>query len=464
MEAEEVEWRDAQAKIGRGEPNKEDNQGKDTYTEDDGEGDHLIPGCYSLDIGLYGLVNSIWIRTECWGRTPCAVITGQPGVGESSCIVVPSTLLQTVGIGKSVWFWYAARRRIASSEPFILFRKTVLHLFVKEGVYILPSDWTYDDFTYFIWTFVDTDHFANGSIPPGLVGSGTPLFVIRNIRHISGKGLGTLTQNYGRAQSYHHDSLVEERDSQNCPTATSRKFGPTKTPQCLEYYESTVNAAISGIDALLLEKIFSQAQTFQMSHEVCLVGREDHDDIYSGPVIDPITDWGPIATWTSGAESRTGGENPPVSAIFKAPTILEFFRMVKKPMNLSSDSKAQGSWPPARGAQVLDIRPDDCQEYADDELSSIIPNVMYVPQSTNEKVIDPFILVDGILYVFQFTIASKHEINHRLAKVGDKHGFPTVSPWRFVFIIPPNVTLTVPPLGGLDLYAAIVDPEDCYWF
>jgi hypothetical protein len=74
--------------------------------EDEGEADEddgLTPGCYVLNIDIEGLVPSrLWIRSDYIriydalhdyyeeeldldDRAPSAVITGQPGIGESGC-------------------------------------------------------------------------------------------------------------------------------------------------------------------------------------------------------------------------------------------------------------------------------------------------------------------------------------------------------------------------------------------
>ena len=60
--------------------------------------DDIIPGCYMLDIGIEGLIPKLWIRAEYIrvfnslnayydelsfiDKAPCAVVTGQPGIGE----------------------------------------------------------------------------------------------------------------------------------------------------------------------------------------------------------------------------------------------------------------------------------------------------------------------------------------------------------------------------------------------
>ncbi|KAF9502706.1 hypothetical protein BS47DRAFT_1070022 [Hydnum rufescens UP504] len=145
--------------------------------EGDVEDEDSLPGCYYLDIDIEGLQpQGLWIRPDyvriydalhCdypspmvrTGNTPCAVITGQPGVG------------------KSIWIWYAARRRMAAKEPFLLYYGSQLRLFVEDGVYDVPDRWQNEDFRYFIWTFVDSDESKEG-IPSHFVRPSTPLFII----------------------------------------------------------------------------------------------------------------------------------------------------------------------------------------------------------------------------------------------------------------------------------------------
>lgn len=112
----------------------------------------------------------------------------------------------------------------------------------------------------------------------------------------------------------------------------------------------------------------------------------------------------------------------------------------------------------------VDIRPNHIFEYTDNRLQSIEPNTFYVPEMTNQKVFDSFILLDGLLYIFQITVGMRHDINHGLIDVADKYSFPLKDRWRFVFIIPPNMTLTVPrpwklALRNLSPYSAVVNVD-----
>lgn len=97
MKDEESEWRDTQP--GYGDGRMDQDQDETTDMDDD-----IIPGCYVLDIGIPRLaVSRLWIRADYIrlfnffqmhydtyaqpiGRAPSAVLTGQPGIGESSCI------------------------------------------------------------------------------------------------------------------------------------------------------------------------------------------------------------------------------------------------------------------------------------------------------------------------------------------------------------------------------------------
>ncbi|KAF9518026.1 hypothetical protein BS47DRAFT_1389467 [Hydnum rufescens UP504] len=159
MQAEEVEWRRAQSAIGRGERNEESYQSADVSMEGDVEDEDSLPGCYYLDIDIEGLQpQGLWIRPDyvriydalhrdyplpmdmdLIGKTPCAVITGQPGIGSPLS--------------------YTMDRR--------------LRLFVEDGVYDVPDGWQKSDFRYFIWTFVDTDANKEG-MPSDFVRPSTP--------------------------------------------------------------------------------------------------------------------------------------------------------------------------------------------------------------------------------------------------------------------------------------------------
>lgn len=119
----------------------------------------------------------------------------------------------------------------------------------------------------------------------------------------------------------------------------------------------------------------------------------------------------------------------------------------------------------ALGQQVsVDIQPSKTLEYMDDGLKSLEPNVFYVPKKTNQSAFDSFILVNGIIYIFQMTTGTKHGINHGLVDSAHRFHFPLRDKWRYVFIIPPQLVLTVPQpwklaLRSLSPYSAVVPVE-----
>lgn len=100
--------------------------------------------------------------------------------------------------------------------------------------------------------------------------------------------------------------------------------------------------------------------------------------------------------------------------------------------------------PTGVGSADLGLHPIKTVEYMADGLESLEPNVFYVPHGTNQSAVDPFILVDGFLYIFQMTIQPIHAINHGLVDSANSYDFPPRSKWRFVFITPPNLVLVVP--------------------
>jgi hypothetical protein len=291
------------------------------------------------------------------------------------------------------------------------------------------------------------------------------------------------------------------------------RLGPTprlcllaRLPHALKCHESDLNNVISNIDLHMLKKIFSAVALLEMdeiSHKLCLIRRSDEGDIYSDIVVHTVTDWikSRLALRLRNLEqaeqihpyrlfSRARGNRSMAGILYQAMVQSDLqhgisliaFPMVEKPVDRSSSSEIRVShlrWYSSRTLpdscaletldqvplnQLLVIQPDSCQQYSDSGLSSMMPNVIYIPQLTNQKVVDSFILVDGTLCLLQFPTTSTHEINHGLAEVGDKYGLPPMELWRFVFLIPPNMTLTVPqprkmPPRDLALYSAVVGPE-----
>jgi len=71
-------------------------------------------------------------------------------------------------------------------------------------------------------------------------------------------------------------------------------------------------------------------------------------------------------------------------------------------------------------------------------------NVFYVPKSWKQVAFDSFILADQVLYIFQFTSASSHEIEEGIMDFFSQpplHETLEGVPWRLVFVIRPGATI-----------------------
>ena len=118
------------------------------------------------------------------------------------------------------------------------------------------------------------------------------------------------------------------------------------------------------------------------------------------------------------------------------------------PQNLV-DSAGQGSSSvgidAANTPLPIRFKPTDTVEYDESKLSGIRANVFYTPTSSNQEAFDLFILVDQVLYIFQFSISASQDI-----KEGGVMKFfsqPMLkerlqgAEWRFVLVVPPRPTI-----------------------
>ena len=98
-------------------------------------------------------------------------------------------------------------------------------------------------------------------------------------------------------------------------------------------------------------------------------------------------------------------------------------------------------------------------EYRDGPLT-IKSGFVYVPDLTNQVALDSFVAIDGLLYLFQFTIGGEHGVKAGLIDFLSKcSGVPHKAQWRFIFILPPNLTLVCPQprnMRGLRLFSAVI--------
>ncbi|KAK2462507.1 hypothetical protein APHAL10511_005477 [Amanita phalloides] len=173
MADEEKKWRDAQlpisvegAGLGNERQGGDEPMDVDVSEEEESDGD-IIEGCYSLEIDIMDFeFPRIWIRAE-YIRIYDAL---EAHYRKSAYPYLPSAVVITgqPGIGKSVWIYYALRRRLAERKPVIWYLDQTRYLFVEEGVYKVPDEFKASHFQVFIWTLVDSDEAKDG-VPNHLV-------------------------------------------------------------------------------------------------------------------------------------------------------------------------------------------------------------------------------------------------------------------------------------------------------
>lgn len=82
------------------------------------------------------------------------------------------------------------------------------------------------------------------------------------------------------------------------------------------------------------------------------------------------------------------------------------------------------------------------------------PNTFYIPQLSNQVAFDSFILADGVLLIFQFTIALLHHIKEGImpffTQLMLNSMFQMTEP-HFIFVIPHRVAIVCPESGGAKL-------------
>ena len=111
----------------------------------------------------------------------------------------------------------------------------------------------------------------------------------------------------------------------------------------------------------------------------------------------------------------------------------------------------------------VEIRPEVVEVFQEQGPSSIQEGIFYVPDATNHEALNSFILLDDVLYIFQFTVGSTHGIKFGLVTFFEKYEhIPPISSWTFVFIIDSNQTLKCPQprrlkLRELPLHTAIIE-------
>jgi hypothetical protein len=136
------------------------------------------------------------------------------------------------------------------------------------------------------------------------------------------------------------------------------------------------------------------------------------------------------------------------------------------------------------GQFSISFKPYDIIQFEKRALKTLRPGIFYVPKSSskyfnnkyykyNQEAFDSFIVVDRVLYIFQFTIADRHPIKGGLVDFFTRESFRPIlrgTEWRFIFVIPQGNDIACSEStdtrmknkfwGKAKLYTAEIDPAN----
>ncbi|PFH47854.1 hypothetical protein AMATHDRAFT_151083 [Amanita thiersii Skay4041] len=473
-------------------------------TEEEESDDDIIEGCHFLKVDIkYFDFPRIWIRAEYIrlyealearyrmhlnpNTARAVVVTGQPG------------------IGKSIWIYYALRRRLAEKKSVIWYYEGTRYLFVEEGVYKVPDG--FRRFKSLVWTLVDSGN-AKDEVLKDLVMPHARHFVIyctspsqdrwRHLYKTAHKSTFIMNP-WKRKEILRVTSTLQSGAiPDESVNRVFHELGPIARlcinylgfDDAIEEYRECVESAISNITASEVEKLLRDCLSLKMdaiSRKICLISRRDKENVRSAVIVSPITPFikSRLANRLRSLERSElirlykHFSNVPESRVFAGlyfevtgqqclqdGATLELLPMVKLP---SSRSKTKPQWYSSHVViedetleafrkQVLKEQKSltipqglPVEEYTGN-CTSIAPNVIYVPASKNQVAFDSFILMDGLLYLFQFSIASNHDIKPGLLDFIHKtSGCPSIDNCCFVFIHPPDHVLVCPQPWRLEM-------------
>ncbi|KAH8976722.1 hypothetical protein EDB86DRAFT_3057817 [Lactarius hatsudake] len=494
---------------------KDEDPGED---EDEGEGDENGPG-YILNIDIPKILPKLLVRKEyiqlykfCnkylgsnpnWYMPPSVVITGQPG------------------IGKSCWLTYALCQRLVEGKPVIWFSDTSRYLFVNEGVFEIPPDYNSTNFKTRIWTLIDADNCKDG-IPDYLGPHRTKHLIILSSSPKSSRWqLLTKTtecsiaiMNPWTREEISQAAVIHGLEA-NDPRIDEMYYQYGPTPRiCLSFvrnellfaaYESRHVSALSELSLQKLHDMASEKVIFNMDvefHTLILVtrlpmGRDDIKKFAYGRV-EPITHMiklklrNQLRKETRAARiklykslANVKGTKRVAGVVYESlaqdmlekKIALKLVPMVKRELGKSGRRLKFPRWHSDHGdganrslVRPIDITPAETFVYPVSGLDHPIKDgVYYAPEADNQVVFDSFIMAEGKLYIFQFTVGSDHPLKKGIVPFFSNQvpGAPPRAEWHFVFVVPPSVSeIYCSPklqdddeLAEMKLFSAVLDCE-----
>ena len=260
----------------------------------------------------------------------------------------------------------------------------------------------------------------------------------------------------------------------------------------LRTYEDDLRKTIKDLTSEALEKLFEDADAFEMgklSHKICLISRDTLEDVAGLPIVKPITLYvhsklvcqfrtlGPYEELRLYKKfAKTCDSRELVGVAFEAvcQTWLQYGAVLTlvpilmvhhlpKPESprppwyschvLQRDKRRQAARP-----ETLNFSSSRYSEYSDSDQLSIKPDVLYVPAMSNQIAFDAFMLQNGTLNIFQFSIGHHHHVKPGLKDFfATCSGIPPMKNWRFVLIVPSKHTLICPQgAPAIPLYSAVM--------
>jgi hypothetical protein len=278
-------------------------------------------------------------------------------------------------------------------------------------------------------------------------------------------------------------------------------------PDELEEYKNEIDTAISEITADKLKKLVADIRSFSVetdkgiSHKLGLIKRMDRDNVHSARLVSPITE---SIKSRLARRLRIASRNQQIDLydlFSKSPqtmtmcgtlfetiglrvvseglsiTLLPMVRLPPKPnsktrprwytshISLTNEILEAARQQALRRSQTIQFPATTIQEFKAGDVLSLLERVFYVPVSEIQEALDAFLLLNGILYILQFTVGRNHSIKPGFVDFLRKcQNIPPLEEWKFVFLIPPGLTLLcpepksqLPGLCNLNPYSAELD-------
>ncbi|KAI0301474.1 hypothetical protein BC826DRAFT_1183413 [Russula brevipes] len=418
---------------------------------------------------------------------PSFILTGQPG------------------IGKSYWISYAVRRRLGEGKAFLWCRGNFCYLFVKEGVFKMRLERLDSTVFYpFIWTFTDADDTSQGVLF-SLAEKMSKLFIIyisppereqwKNLR----KTTSSLTV---IMNPWTKDEIFQAARTQDIEPAEKQRIGELfdqyggipricldflRNPDDLAELQDDSENALRDLTVWTLCDHISKAAYLSFSdvpYTIFMVKRTDPDNLGTMTIVptSPAIEMKlkskiralqhaeqiQLIDWLARKKPMAGLVFEALAqSVFQRRVILKLVPMQKRSsgpgstirwvsthegqsLHTTKGSDADMDRTEAHSSIIVKFSPRKTVEHkgATIHQEQEIEGVFFVPKSTNQATFDSFIVSDGFLYIFRFSIAAEHDIDQGLVSFFSRQALldrlPPKTRWYFIFVIPSGNSISCP--------------------